>query len=70
MSVRPHYLDVTSVIDREELATAYGVIKAWEMTVTKLRIKEAKASNRQDKMRLRLELLNAENQLRLAKQEA
>lgn len=67
MSVRPHYLDVTSVIDREELAAAVGPVRAWELTVTKLRQKEARVTNRHDKMRLRLALYNAETQLHLAK---
>lgn len=69
-TVRPHYLDVTSVTDREELAAAFGSIFAWEATVTKLREREARASNRQDKLKLRLQLLSAENQLRLAKEGA
>lgn len=67
MSVRPHYFDVTSVTDREELAQTIGLVRAWELTVTKLRQKEAKATDRNHKRQLRLQLLNAENQLRLAK---
>lgn len=66
-TVRPHYLDVTSVTDREELAAAYGAIHAWEATVTRLREREAKATDRQTKTRLRLALYNAEVQLHLAK---
>ena len=67
MSVRPYYFDVTSVTDREELAQTIGLARAWELTVTKLRQKEAKATDRNHKRQLRLQLLNAENQLRLAK---
>lgn len=67
MNVRPHYLDVTSVIDREEVAATFGPVRAWELTVTKLRQREAKATDRQTKMRLRLALYNAETQLHLAK---
>jgi hypothetical protein len=66
--VRPHYLDITSVIDREEVASAFGLVRAWEATVTRLRAKEARATDRQTKAHLRLMLLNAENQLRLAKE--
>lgn len=69
-TVRPHYLDVTSVTDHAEIALAFGAIKAWELSITKLRQREAKARSRRDKLMLRLELLNAENQLRLAKQRA
>lgn len=70
MSVRPHYLDVTSVTDRDEIIQAYGPVFAWEAAITKLRVRESKARNRRDKLMLRLELLNAENQLQLAKQAA
>jgi len=70
MSVRPHYLDVTSVIDRDEVIQAYGPVFAWEAAITKLRLRESKARTRRDKLMLRLELLNAENQLMLAKQAA
>lgn len=70
MSVRPHYLDVTSVTDRDEVIQAYGPVFAWEAAITKLRVREAKARTRRDKLMLRLELLNAENQLLLAKQAA
>jgi hypothetical protein len=64
-TVRPHYLDITSVIDREEVASTFGLVRAWEATVTQLRAKEARATDRQTKAHLRLMLLNAENQLRL-----
>lgn len=67
MSVRPHYLDVTSVTDRDEVIQAYGPVFAWEAAITKLRQKEAKVTDRNHKRQLRLQLLNAENQLRLAK---
>lgn len=67
INTRPHYFNVTSVTDREELASTFGAVTAWELTVTKLREREARASNRQDKMRARLALYNAEVQLHLAK---
>lgn len=66
-TVRPHYLDVTTVTGREELASAFGPIAAWQATVTRLRQKEARATDRLTKMRLRLELYNAETQLELAR---
>lgn len=65
MNVRPHYLDVTKVIDHNEVASAFGPIVAWQATITRLRHKEAKATDRRTKQQLRLQLLNAENQLRL-----
>lgn len=66
-TVRPHYLDVTSVTDRDEVIQAYGPVFAWEAAITRLRLKESRARNRRDKLMLRLELLNAENQLQLAR---
>lgn len=67
-TVRPHWLDVTMVTDRNEVAAAFGAIKAWELAVTKLRQREAKATDRNAKRKLRLALLNAETQLQLAKE--
>lgn len=60
-------LDVTTVTDREEIARAFGIITAWETTVQTLKVREAKATDRRKKQALRLQLLNAENQLRLAR---
>ena len=61
-------LDVTTVTDREEIARAFGIITAWETTVQTLKVREAKATDRRKKQALRLQLLNAENQLRLARE--
>jgi hypothetical protein len=59
-------LNVTSVTERNDLITAFGAVAAWQATITQLRIREAKVTDRRRKMELRLQLLNAENQLRLA----
>lgn len=67
MNVRPHYLDVTSVTGREEVAAAFGAVRAWEAAVTKIKEREARTTDRMTKMRLRLALYNAETQLHLAK---
>lgn len=58
-------LNVTSVTDRDDLIAAFGAHTAWKAIITQLRIREAKVTDRRRKMELRLELLNAENQLRL-----
>jgi hypothetical protein len=63
-------LDVTTVTDREELAGAFGTVTAWEAAVRAIKVREAKATNPHKKRQLRLQLLNAENQLRLAKEQA
>lgn len=65
MIVRPNYLDITSVIDREEVASAFGARAAWEATIKRIKCKEARTKDHHTKQRLRLQLLNAENQLRL-----
>lgn len=62
-------LDVTSVTHREELAHAFGMVTAWEAVVRATKIKEHRASDPRKKRALRLQLLNAENQLRLAKEQ-
>ena len=67
--VKPHYFDVTSVTDMEELTHCYGAHKAWLTAVTQLRSREAKATDRKKKQYLRLMLLNAETQLSLHNQE-
>jgi hypothetical protein len=67
--VKPHYFDVTSVTDMEELTYCYGAHKAWLTAVTQLRSREAKATDRKKKQYLRLMLLNAETQLSLHNQE-
>jgi hypothetical protein len=61
-----HRLDVTSVTDREEIASAFGPITAWQAAVNNLRLREHRATDPRKKRKLRLDLLNAENQLRLA----
>jgi hypothetical protein len=67
--VKPHYFDVTSVTDMNELTASYGAHKAWTIAVTQLRNREAKATDRKKKQYLRLMLLNAETQLSLHNQE-
>lgn len=63
--MRQHNLDITSVIDREEIASSHGQAAAWRATIVRLRKKEAQERNPQAKRRLRLMLLNAETQLSL-----
>ncbi len=58
-------LNVTEVTDRDDLISAFGARAAWQATITQLRIREAKVTDRRRKMELRLQLLSAENQLRL-----
>lgn len=65
MSTRPHYLDVTSVTDREEIASAFGERVAWEAVIMRLTAKEAKEKDPRTKRHLRLMLLNAQTQLSL-----
>ena len=67
--VKPHYFDVTSVTDMDELSQCYGAHQAWTIAVTQLRSREAKATDRMKKQYLRLMLLNAETQLKLHNQE-
>lgn len=69
MSVRPHYLDVTSVIDREEIATAFGIVTAWRTAITQLTAREAREKDARKKRLLRLQLLNAHTQLSLLTKE-
>lgn len=61
-----HRLDITTVTDREEIAAAFGTTAAWRAAVHTLRLREHKATDPRKKRNLRLQLLNAENQLRLA----
>jgi hypothetical protein len=63
--VKPHYFDVTSVTDMNELTASYGVHQAWTIAVTQLRRRESQAHDRKKKQYLRLMLLNAETQLKL-----
>ena len=63
--VKPHYFDVTSVTDMNELTACYGVHQAWTIAVTQLRRRESIAHDRKHKRYLRLMLLNAETQLKL-----
>ena len=67
MSNRRAYLDVTTVTDRNEVASAFGECTAWQAAITQLRKREAEATNPQRKRYLRLMLLNAETQLALLK---
>lgn len=67
--VKPHYFDVTTVTDMNELTACYGLHGAWTIAVTQLRRREAKATDRKRKQYLRLMLLNAETQLSLHKPE-
>ena len=67
MNVRPHYLDVTSVIDREEIAAAYGAVAAWDAAIKSLTAKEARETDRIKKKQLRLALYNAQVQRELLK---
>lgn len=61
-------LDVTTVTHREEIARAFGLVTAWQLAVETIKVREAKATDRRKKQALRLQLLNAENQLRLARE--
>lgn len=65
-----HRLDITTVIDREEIASAFGLITAWQAAVNNLRLREHRATDPRKKRKLRLDLLNAENQLRIVKEQA
>ena len=67
INTRPHYLDVTTVTDRRELAAAFGERAAWEATILRLTAKEAKEKDPRTKRHLRLMLLNAQTQLSLVK---
>lgn len=68
--VKPHYFDVTSVTDMNELTASYGAHQAWTIAVTQLRRRESSAHDRMKKQYLRLMLLNAETQLKLHKEGA
>jgi hypothetical protein len=63
-------LDPTLPEHRDEVALAFGAATAWQLAVDNLKLREAKATDRHKKRLLRLQLLNAENQLRLAKEQA
>lgn len=58
-------LDITSVIDRNDLVAAFGERAVWRATVTQLTKRLPHIPDRRRKLLLELELLNAENQLRL-----
>lgn len=62
-----HYLDVTRVTDREEVAAAFGERAAWQAALTRYKLKEARTTCPNEKRHLRLMLLNAEVQLSLYK---
>jgi hypothetical protein len=59
-------LDLTSPKDREEIAAAFGAVAAWRAAVETYKAREARETDLRRKRKLRLMLLNAENQLRLA----
>lgn len=65
-----HRLDVTTVIDREEVATAFGQVAAWRAALNTYKAREARETNPQRKRRLRLMIYNAEVQLRCAEEGA
>lgn len=65
MSVRPHYLDVTSVIDRKEIADTFGDRAMWEASIKTLTRRESVERDPRRKRYLRLMLLNAHTQLAL-----
>ena len=58
-------LDLTSVSDREDIAAAFGPHAAWRATILQLRKRIPLVTDRRRKLLLELELLSAENQLRL-----
>ena len=70
MNVRPHRLDITSVIDREEVVAAFGAAAMWRATITVLTQREARETDPRRKRRLRLLLLNAQTQLALTNEGA
>jgi hypothetical protein len=59
-------LDVTLVTDRSEVAAAFGDAAAWRAAVNNFKLREARETDPRRKRKLRLQLLNAENQLRIA----
>lgn len=65
MSVRPHYLDVTTVTDRNELAAAFGPAAAWQATIKQLINRAMRETNPIRKKYLCLMISNAETQLEL-----
>jgi hypothetical protein len=58
-------LDLTSVSDREDIAAAFGPRAAWRANILQLRKRIPLVTDRRRKLLLELELLSAENQLRL-----
>lgn len=68
MSVRPHYLDITSVTDRAELTEAFGERAMWEATIKTLTRRDAVERDPHRKRHIRLLLLNAHTQLSLLKE--
>jgi hypothetical protein len=65
MNLRRHNLDITSVIDREEIVAAFGAAAMWRATITVLTKREARETDPRRKRHLRLMLLNAQTQLAL-----
>lgn len=63
--MRQHNMDITAVTDREEIASAFGEAAAWRAVIVRLKAREAREHNPQRKRMLRLQLLNAETQLKL-----
>jgi hypothetical protein len=63
-------IDVTSVTDIADLTAAVGPIQAWQFVITQLTQREARETNKRRKQYLRLMLLNAQTQHRLAKEQS
>lgn len=59
------HLDITLVIDREEVAAAFGERAAWQATINRITARDAKERDPKKKRHLRLMLLNAYTQLQL-----
>lgn len=60
-----HALDITSVIDREEITAAFGAATMWRATIAKLTARLAQTTDPHKQQHLRLLILNAEVQLSL-----
>lgn len=66
MSRTHQRLDPTIPEHRDEIALAFGAVAAWRAAVDTLKVREQKTTDPTRKQKLRLQLFNAENQLRLA----
>ena len=63
-------IDATSPADIADLTDAVGPVQAWQFVVTQLTQREARETNKRRKQYLRLMLLNAQTQHRLAKEQS